>query len=127
VQLVFEAWTKAELFRRWWVPKSYGLELLDCQMDARVGGQCRLIFRHEAAAMEFFGTYLEVVSNARLVWTNEEADGGHTITTVTFDDLAGTTRLVISDLFPSADAVDTGSSGAMPETLTQLDELLATL
>jgi uncharacterized protein YndB with AHSA1/START domain len=127
VQLVFDAWTRAELFRRWWVPKSYGLELLDCQMDARVGGQYRLIFRHEAATMEFFGTYLEVVPNARLVWTNEEADGGHTITTVTFDDLAGTTRLVISDLYPSADAVDTGSSGAMPETLAQLDELLATL
>src|ERR1700689_2695541 len=37
-RLVFEAWTKAELFRRWWVPKSYGLTLLSCEMDVRVGG-----------------------------------------------------------------------------------------
>jgi uncharacterized protein YndB with AHSA1/START domain len=38
-RLVFEAWTKAELFRRWWVPKSYGLTLLSCEMDVRVGGK----------------------------------------------------------------------------------------
>src|ERR1043165_4888126 len=75
VNLVFEAWTKAELFRRWWVPKSYGLDLLSCEMDVRVGGQYRLVFRHEDSTMEFFGTYLEVVPNVRLVWTNDEGDG----------------------------------------------------
>ena len=68
VRLVFEAWTKADLFRRWWVPKSYGLTLLACEMDVRVGGQYRLVFRHEDATMEFFGTYLEVTPNSRLVW-----------------------------------------------------------
>jgi len=36
-RLVFEAWTTAELFRRWWVPRSYGLNLLSCEMDVRVG------------------------------------------------------------------------------------------
>jgi uncharacterized protein YndB with AHSA1/START domain len=44
-RIVFEAWTKAELFRRWWVPKSYGLTLLACEMDVRVGGRYRLAFR----------------------------------------------------------------------------------
>lgn len=127
VHLVFEAWTRAELFRQWWVPKSYGLTLLACEMDVRVGGQYRLAFKHEATTMEFFGTYLEVVPNARLVWTNEEADGGHTITTVTFEEQAGKTLIVVRDLYPSAAAVDTGSTGAMPETLDQLDALLATL
>ena len=73
-RLVFEAWTKAELFRRWWVPKSYGLTLLSCEMDVRVGGQYRLVFRHEDSTMEFFGTYLEVTPHSRLVWTNEEGD-----------------------------------------------------
>ena len=87
-RLVFEAWTKAELFRRWWVPKSYGLTLLSCEMDVRVGGQYRLVFRHEDSTMEFFGTYLEVTPNARLVWTNEEGDNGKTVTTVTFDETA---------------------------------------
>jgi len=125
-RLVFEAWTKAELFQRWWVPKSYGLTLLSCEMDVRVGGQYRLVFRHEDSTMEFFGTYLEVTPHSRLVWTNEE-DDGKTITTVTFDETAGKTLLVVHDLYPSKEAVDTGSSGAMPEALDQLDELLANL
>ncbi len=125
--LVFEAWTKAELFRKWWVPKSYGLNLLSCEMDVRVGGEYRLVFLHEDSKMEFFGTYLEVTPNSRLVWTNEEGDQGKTITTVTFDETDGKTLLVIHDLYPSEEAVDTGSTGAMPEVLDQLDELLASL
>ena len=126
-RLVFEAWTKAELFRRWWVPKSYGLNLVSCEMEVRVGGQYRLAFLHEGSTMEFFGTYLEVTPDSRLVWTNDEGDAGQTVTTVTFEEIEGKTRLVIHDLYPSADAVDSGSTGAMPEVLDQLDELLAGL
>src|SRR3984957_7854145 len=88
-RLVFEAWTKAELFRRWWVPKSFGVTLLSCEMDVRVGGQYRLVFPHEDSTMEFFGTYLEVTPYSRLVWSNEEGDDGKTVTTVTFDETAG--------------------------------------
>ncbi len=124
--LVFEAWTKADLFRQWWVPKSYGLNLVSCQLDVRPGGQYRLAFLHEGSTMEFFGTYLEVTPNTRLVWTNEEAEG-ETITTVTFEETAGQTLITVHDLYPSAEAVDTGSTGAMPEVLNQLDELLAGL
>ena len=126
-RLVFEAWTKAELFRRWWVPKSYGLTLLSCEMDVRVGGQYRLVFPHEESTMEFFGTYLEVTPHSRLVWTNEEGDDGETVTTVTFAENAGTTLLVVHDRYPSKEALDSGSTGAMPEALDQLDELLASL
>lgn len=126
-RLVFEAWTQAELFRRWWVPKSYGLNLVSCEMDVRVGGRYRLAFLHEGSTMEFFGTYLEVTPHARLVWTNEEGDAGQTVTTVTFEENAGKTWLVVHDRYPSKEAVDTGSAGAMPEVLDQLDELLATL
>src|SRR5271156_2587597 len=89
--LVFEAWTKAELFGRWWVPKSFGVTLLSCEMDVRVGGQYRLVFPFEDSTMEFFGTYLEVTPDSRLVWTNEEGDGSETVTTVTFDENAGKT------------------------------------
>ncbi len=124
--LVFEAWTKADLFRQWWVPKSYGLNLVSCQLDVRPGGQYRLAFLHEGSTMEFFGTYLEVTPNTRLVWTNEEAEG-ETITTVTFEETAGQTLITVHDLYPYAEAVDTGSTGAMPEVLNQLDELLAGL
>ncbi len=126
-RLVFEAWTKPELFRRWWVPKSYGLNLVSCKMDVRAGGQYRLAFLHEGSTMEFFGTYLEVTPNSRLVWTNEEGDGGTTVTTVTFEETEGKTLLVVHDLYPSKEAVDSGSTGAMPEVLDQLDELLASL
>ena len=127
-RLVFEAWTKAELFRRWWVPKSLGLTLLSCEMDVRVGGQYRLVFRHEDSTMKFFGTYLEVTPHSRLVWTNEEGDNGETVTTVTFDESDGKTLLVVHELYPSKEALDaSGSTGAMPEALDQLDELLAGL
>ena len=126
-RLVFEAWTKAELFRRWWVPKSYGQTLLSCEMDVRVGGQYRLVFPFENSTMEFFGTYVEVTPHSRLVWTNDEGDAGKTITTVTFEEKGGKTLLVVHDVYPSAEAVDTGSTGALPEALDQLDELHASL
>ena len=126
-RLVFEAWTKAELFKRWWVPKSYGQTLLSCEMDVRVGGQYRLAFPHEDSTMEFFGTYLEVTPHSRLVWTNDEGDNGNTITTVTFEEHTGKTLLVVHDLYPTEEAVDSGSTGAMPEALDQLDELLVSL
>ena len=129
--LVFEAWTKADLFRRWWVPKSYGLTLLSCDMDVRVGGRYRLVFSHQGSTMDFFGTYREVTPHSRLVWTNEEADGGETVTTVTFDENAGKTLLVVHDLYPSKEALDaaiaSGSTGGMPETLDQLEDLLVSL
>ncbi len=123
--LVFQAWTQTELFRQWWVPKSYGLNLLSCELDVRVGGQYRLAFQHGDSSTEFFGTYLEVTPNSRLVWTNEEDPAGQTVTTVTFEEIDGKTRLVIHDLYPSREASETGSTGAMPEVLGQLDELLA--
>src|SRR5262245_57247858 len=67
-RMVFEAWTKPELFKRWWVPKSFGMTLLSCEMDVRVGGTYRLVFSHPAfpEPMAFFGTYSEVTPNSRL-------------------------------------------------------------
>ena len=128
-RLVFEAWTRADLFRQWWVPRSFGVTLLSCEMDIRVGGGYRLVFPHEDSTMEFFGTYLEVTPHSRLVWTNEEDDGGKTVTTVTFDEIAGSTLVSVHDLYPSKEALDaaSGSTGAMPEALDQLDELLVSL
>lgn len=124
-RLVWEAWTNAELFRRWWVPKSYGLNLVSCELDVRVGGQYRLAFLHEGSTMEFFGTYLEVTPDSRLVWTNEE-DGGQTVTTVTFEEVGGKTLLTVSNLYPSKEALEAdGSTAALPEVLDQLDGLVA--
>ena len=130
-RIVFEAWTQAELFQRWWVPKSFGLTLLSCELDVRVGGAYRLVFRHPAApeGMAFHGRYLEVTPPSRLVWTNEEAGGTGPVTTVTFEERDGKTLLVMHDLYPSKEAFDTehGMEDVMGETFEQLDELLVTL
>ena len=126
-RIVFEAWTKPELFRRWWVPKSMGMSLRSCEMDVRVGGKYRLEFEPDAVA--FFGTYLEVTPHSRLVWTNEEIDEG-SVTTVTFEETGGKTLLVMHELYPSKEALDaagTGAADALVETFAQLDELLVTV
>ena len=127
-RIVFEAWTTPELFRQWWVPKSMGMVLRSCEMDVRVGGRYRLVF--EPDGMAFFGRYVEVTPPSRLVWTNEEAGDGGSVTTVTFEEKDGKTLLVLHELYPSKDALDaagTGAADAMVETYEQLDELLVAL
>jgi uncharacterized protein YndB with AHSA1/START domain len=127
--IVFAAWTKPELFMRWWAPKSMGVPLLSCEMDVRAGGGYRVAFGHDASsAMEFFGKYLEVIPNARLVWTNEESDDA-AITTVTFEEKDGKTLLVLHELYPSKEAFEanSGAEGGLPEQFEQLDELLVAL
>jgi len=130
---VFEAWTKPELFKRWWAPKSFGLTMLSCEMDVRVGGTYRLVFNHPASEqpMAFFGRYIEVTPPSRLVWTNDEGGDGGAVTTVTFEERGGETLVVMHDLYPSKEALDaaiaSGSTGGFSETFEQLDELFVTL
>ena len=127
-RIVFEAWTRPELFKRWWAPTSMGMSLRSCEMDVRVGGKYRLEFEPDAVA--FFGTYLEVTPHSRLVWTNEEGGEGGSVTTVTFEEKGGKTLLVMHELYSSKEALDaagTGAADAMVETFAQLDELLVTL
>src|SRR5262249_46488149 len=123
-RIVFEAFTKPELFKRWWVPKSFGLTLLSCELDVRVGGTYRLVFSHNGSDMAFFGRYIEVTPHSRLVWTNDEGGDEGAVTTATFEENAGKTLLVMHDLYPSKEALDAGigSTGGMGETLDQLDE-----
>jgi uncharacterized protein YndB with AHSA1/START domain len=129
-RIVFEAWTKPELLKRWWAPKSTGLSLLSCEADVRVGGRYRFEFGHDVSKpMVFFGRYIEVAPHSRLVWTNDESDDG-SVTTVTFEDKGGKTLLVMHELYPSKEALDAaiaGMEGGMSETFEQLDELLVTL
>jgi uncharacterized protein YndB with AHSA1/START domain len=130
-RIVFEAFTRAELLERWWVPKSMGMKLQSCEVDARVGGKYRLEFDvggPEAAA--FFGTYVEVTPYSRLTWTNDEGGEGGSVTTVTFEEKSGKTLVVLRESYPSKEALDaagTGAAEAMVETFDQLDELLVAL
>ena len=131
-RIVFEAWTKPELFKQWWVPKSFRPFLLSLDVDVRTGGEYRLVFRHgDSGTMAFFGKYLEVTPPSRLVWTNEEGDGGQVVTTVTFEERSGRTLLVVNDFYPSKEVLDaalaSGATSWNPETFDQLDELLVTL
>jgi uncharacterized protein YndB with AHSA1/START domain len=129
-RLVFEAWTRPELFKRWWVPKSFGLSLLSCEMDVRTGGTYRLVFSHPASPepMAFFGRYNEVTPHSRLVWTNDEGGEAGAVTTVTFEERGGATEVVMHDLHPTKQALDeaiaSGSTSGFGETFEQLDEIL---
>jgi uncharacterized protein YndB with AHSA1/START domain len=138
-RIVFEAWTTPELLKLWWAPKSTGMSLLSCEADVRTGGRYRFELAHPAAPkpMAFFGRYIEVIPHSRLVWTNEESDEG-AVTTVTFEEKGGKTLLVLHELYPSKEALDSATAGmgdgtdagmevGMGESFAQLDELLVTL
>lgn len=128
---VFQAWSRTELFRQWWVPRSMGMTLRSCEMDVRTGGRYRLAFGDDpASTMAFFGTYLDVVPDQRIVWTNEEGGEAGSVTTVTFDEREGKTLLVMRERYPTREALDaagTGAQEATHETFGQLDDLLAEL
>ena len=130
-RLVFEAWSRPELFKKWWVPRSMGMTLRSCELDVRTGGKYRLVFGDDPAnTFAFFGSYLEVVPDKRIVWTNEESGDAGSVTTVTFEERDGKTLLVMSELYPTKEALDaagTGAQDATYETFGQLDELLAEL
>jgi uncharacterized protein YndB with AHSA1/START domain len=132
--IVFEAWSKPELLRRWWAPKSFGISFVSCEADVLTGGTYRFVFSHPASEqpVAFFGRYIEVTPPSRIVWTNEESVDGP-ITTVTFEEKDGRTLLVLRERYPSRAALDdaiasgsTGTSGAA-EQFELLDELLVTL
>jgi uncharacterized protein YndB with AHSA1/START domain len=128
-RIVFEAWTTPELFKQWWVPKSMGMALLSCEMDVRTGGKYVLVFGHDGSEpTPFYGRYIEVTPPSRLVWTNDESDSG-AVTTVTFEEEGGKTRLVLHELYSSKEAFEAehGMEEVMGETFEQLDELLVTL
>jgi uncharacterized protein YndB with AHSA1/START domain len=131
-RIVFEAWTKPELLKQWWIPKSFGVSLLSCEADVRVGGHYRFVFgQGDSEPVAFFGKYIEVTPHSRLAWTNEEGEDGGPVTTVTFEEKGGKTLLVLHELYPSKEALDasmaSGEKSGMDETFEQLDEFLAGL
>jgi len=133
VHLVFAAWSRPELFQRWWASKSFGVSLISCEMDVRTGGRYRLEFGHPGfeQPMAFFGRYIEVTANARIVWTNDEGDEDGAVTTVIFEDRGAETLVVLRELYPSKDALDTAieseSISGFAEQFEQLDAVLADL
>lgn len=129
VRKVFAAWTRPELFQQWWVPKSAPVALVSCEMDVRVGGSYRLVFEYQGNQMAFFGSYREVVPDARVVWTNDEAGDSGKISTVTFEEQAGGTLVVLREVYPTKEALDaeieSGSQDGVIETFDQLEAFVA--
>jgi uncharacterized protein YndB with AHSA1/START domain len=132
-RLVFEAWSKPELIMRWWTPKSIGISFVSCEADVRTGGTYRFVFRHPdfEQPMAFFGRYIEVIPNAKIVWTNEESGEEGSVTTLTLEERGEETLLVIRDVYPTKEAADeaiqSGGIGGFSEQFDQLEELLASL
>jgi uncharacterized protein YndB with AHSA1/START domain len=133
--IVFEAWTKPELLKQWWAPKSFGVSLFECEQDLRVGGAYRFAFGRDPKNPEVFtGRYLEVDPPSRLVLTQlyeRMADVGDVVVTAAFEESQGKTRLTLRQLFPSREALEgalaSGMERGMRVTLDQLDELVASM
>jgi uncharacterized protein YndB with AHSA1/START domain len=130
-RLVFEAWARPELFKRWWAPASFGVTIVSYEADVRTGGTYRLEMGHPSSerTMTFHGRYLEVLPDARIVWTNEEGGPDGPVTTVTFEERDGATLVTVCDRYPSKEALDdaiaSGSTGGWSEQLRQLDVILS--
>jgi uncharacterized protein YndB with AHSA1/START domain len=131
-RIVYQAWTQPEIFTRWWTPESFGITFVSCDLDVRTGGSYRFVFTHPdfEQPMAFFGRYIEVIPGSRIVWTNEESAEG-AVTTLTFEEEGGRTRLVMHELYPSKQALDeameSGSATGAGEQFKQLDLVLTTL
>jgi uncharacterized protein YndB with AHSA1/START domain len=132
-RLVFEAWSRPDLFQRWWAPQSFGMTLISYEADVRTGGSYKLVMGHPSSEqpMAFFGRYVEVTPPARIVWTNEEGDDEGAVTTVTFEDQDGATLVIVHELYPSKAALDeamaSGSTTGWPEQFAQLEDLVVAL
>src|ERR1700743_1823261 len=89
-KIVFDAWTRPELLKRWWAPRSYGVSLFECESDLRDGGTYRYAFGRDPANPEVFsGRYLEVRPSSRLVLTQiyeRMRDAGEAVVTATFEE-----------------------------------------
>jgi uncharacterized protein YndB with AHSA1/START domain len=132
-RIVFDAWTKPDLLKRWWAPKSFGVSLFECEQGLRVGGAYRFAFGRDPKNPEVFsGRYLEVDPPSRLVLTQvyeRMAHAGEAVVTAIFDESQGGTRLTLHQLFPSKEALEgalaSGMERGMRVTLDQLDALVA--
>ena len=127
--VVFKAWSQADLFRQWWVPKGAPMTLLSCDMDVRTGGKYRLEFGFGNDSMAFYGKYLEVIPDQRIVWTNDEGEEG-AVTTVTFEPQGSKTLLTFHEIYPTKEALEEaiqGSAAGLPQQLDQLEELLSSV
>lgn len=108
-RLVYEAYTKPELLKRW-LGVHNGWTLAVCEIDLKVGGTYRYVWRHpDGMEMGMRGVYRELIPSERVVAT-EKFDQpwyeGEAVGTVTFDEQDGKTTLTMTILYASKDIRD---------------------
>ncbi len=133
-RLVYDAYTKPELLKRW-LGVHNGWSLAVCEIDLRVGGTYRYIWRGpDGMEMGMRGVYQELVPSERVVAT-EQFDQpwyeGEAVGTVTFDEANGKTTLTMSIRYASKDIRDAVLASPMEQGVgagyDKLEEILPTL
>jgi len=132
---VFDAFTKPELVRRWLLgPPGWTMPV--CEIDLRVGGSYRYVWRSEkdGSQMGIRGVFREVTPVERLVATERFDDAwypGEALDTTVFEEIRGHTRTTITVLYESQEARDTarrsGMEYGMAAGYDRLETLLPTL
>jgi uncharacterized protein YndB with AHSA1/START domain len=143
--MVFKAWTDPRQLAQWWGPKVF---TNTCQVDARPGGAYRIVMQApDGARYPMKGIFKEVVANRRLSYTVDLSEhpkewqdmidpnrrgvrpDSDLITTVTFEDEGGKTKMTIHMRFDVPAARDAHVKGGMAvgwsESFEKLDALLA--
>ncbi len=130
--LVFDCWTKPELLRRW-LGVLGGWEMPVCEIDLRVGGSYRYLWRGpDGAEMGMGGVYREIAAPERLLSTevfDEAWYPGEAIDTLELTEADGTTTSTLTVLYDSKEARDMGVSSVdgVAQGFDKLEELLASM
>ena len=130
--LVFDTLTKCEHLRQWMGPRN--LTMTSCQIDLRVGGRYRFVFRlPDGSSVGFSGDYKEIVRPERLVRTFvfEPIPEAAALETLELVESGDTTIIMTTTVHQSVENrdghVNSGMEGGMTEGYARLDELLAGL
>ncbi len=127
--LVFDAWTKPDLVKRWWAGDRG--EVTDAQIDLRVGGRWRWVMTANGGfEVAFSGEYREIDRPHRLVKTEvfELVPDAEAVSITTFDETDGVTTMTIRSRYPSHAhrdaAIASGMEGGLQVALDHLEELI---
>ena len=132
--LVFDAFTKPTLIKRWLTgPDGWSLPI--CEVDLKVGGKLRYVWRHEDGThMGLSGAYREIKRPERIVHVelfDEDWTGGEAVVTTTFIAQGEQTLMRQTILYASREARDavlkSPMEGGVAQSYNRLAELLATL
>lgn len=130
--LLYDAYTKPDLLKRWLGGEAG--ELIVCEVDLRVGGSYRFVWRlREGGEMSMGGVYREVVPNERIVATEnfdppyDDVMGGEAVTTTSFEERDGVTTLTSTTRYRSREARDGAVATGMAEGAAESYDLLEKL